>query len=255
VSGFVEGRVVTRREWAPGLVTLTVDAAVKPHVSGQFRNLALPYEQVNGPARAELPEGALVKRPYSLASPPGAPLEFLLTRVEAGQLTPCLVALREGDAVLVEDKPQGFFTLAYVPPARDLWCVATGTGLGPFLALLRDPATWERFERLVVVHGVRTAAELAHRDFLEAQRSERLVYVPVTSREDAAGALRGRVTTLYESGALEAAVGFAAGPERAHVMLCGNPEMITELSALLAARGLEKHRVRKPGHVSFEKYW
>src|SRR4051812_11946435 len=140
MNGFVEGRVAARRDWAPGLITLTVDAQIEPFTPGQFANLGLE-------SGAEL-----TRRSYSIASAPGAPLEFYLKEVPAGVLTPKLTRLEVGARVLVERKPQGFFTLAYVPPCRDLWLVATGTGLGPFIAMLRSPEVWQRFERVSVVH-------------------------------------------------------------------------------------------------------
>ncbi len=160
-----------------------------------------------------------------------------------------------GDTALVSAKPQGFFTLKYVPEAKDLWCIATGAGLGPFMALVREGRLHERFERVVLVHGVRTSQELAYEQELQALSSERLRYLPALSRAQREGALSGRVTHALEQGALERAAGFELSPERSHVLLCGNPDMITEFSAGLARRGLKKHRVREPGHVSFEKYW
>jgi len=242
-----EGRILERREWAPGLVSLRVEAAVAPFEPGQFLNIGLRLG------------GELVFRAYSLASPPGEPLEFYVTEVEGGTLTPGLCALAPGDTLLVEPHPQGFFTLRYVPDARELWLLATGTGLGPFLSMLRSEEIWRRFPRLVVAHGVREAAHLGYRNELaelSAQHQGRLTWVPVVSREPAAtGVLHGRLTTTLADGSLEARAGVSLDPERSHVMLCGNPAMIQEVTALLEARGLRKHRQRKPGHISVEKYW
>jgi len=247
MHGWLEGRLTDRREWAAGLATLRVEAAIEPFVPGQFTNLAL-----------ELP-GGIERRSYSMASPPGQPLEFLVTTVEEGRLTPALLALRPGDSVLVERKPQGFFTLGWVPEARELWLVATGTGLGPFLSILKSGAPWPRFERVILVHAARDPAHLAHRDELREladRRAGQLQLVFAVTREAApAGMLHGRVTTLLADGSLERAAGRSLDPEASHVMLCGNPAMIEEMTALLAARGLRRHRVRKPGHVTIEKYW
>lgn len=246
MSGYVPGVVAERTQWAPGLVTLRVEAAVAPHRAGQFRNLALEVG------------GERVKRAYSMASAPGAPLELLLNRVADGVLSPVLTELPVGASLWVDPTPQGFFTLDYVPRARDLWLVATGTGLAPFVALWREGELWRRFERVVVVHGVRTAAELAYRDELSAlvqARPGQLSQVSITSREDVSGLLHGRVTTALVDGSLERRAGVCLDPAYSHVLLCGNPAMIDELSTLLAARDLVKHRVRRPGHVSFEKYW
>jgi len=246
MSGWSEGRLLSRRDWAPGISTLRVEAEIEPFAPGQFVNLSV----------AGAPDDD--RRSYSIASPPGAPLEFLVTEVEGGKLTPRLLALAPGDPLLVERKPQGFFTLRWVPPARDLFLVATGTGLGPFLSILKSDEPWERFERVVLVHGARDARHLAHREELQmlARARSGFSFVGVVSRDDTApGLLRGRVTTALEDGSLERAAGVAVEPAHAHVMLCGNPKMIEDMTALLGARGLHKHRVRAPGHITFEKYW
>jgi ferredoxin--NADP+ reductase len=222
---------------------LAQSADFKP---GQFMNLGL-----------QLP-GGFVSRSYSLASAPGQPLEVLLARVGEGALTPALFELKEGDALALDPKPQGFFTFDFVPPHRELWLLATGTGLGPFLSMLRAGAAFERAERVVLVHGTRGAAELAHREelvHLEKARGDSFRYVPVLSREPEPGLLAGRLTAALTSGQLEERAETRLAPESAHVMLCGNPAMIDEVIALLSARGMKRHRQRAPGHITTEKYW
>ncbi|MES1186795.1 MAG: ferredoxin--NADP reductase [Myxococcales bacterium] len=221
-------------------------AARAPFRPGQFMNLGL-----------QLP-GGFVSRSYSLASAPGQPLEVLLARVGEGALTPALFELREGSPLVLDPKPQGFFTFDYVPPHRDLWLVATGTGLGPFLSMLRSGQAFERAERVILLHGTRSALELAHRQELEALAGERgaaFNYVPVLSRQPEAGALSGRVTQVLQSGELERRAGAQISPETAHFMLCGNPAMIDDVITLLGERGLKRHRQRTPGHITTEKYW
>jgi ferredoxin--NADP+ reductase len=246
MSGWSEGSLLSRREWAPGLSTLRVEAEVESFLPGQFVNLS-----VEGAADED-------RRSYSIASPPGDPLEFLVTEVAEGKLTPRLFGLRVGDPLLVERKPQGFFTLRWVPAARDLWMVATGTGLGPFLSILKSDEVWQRFERVVLVHGVRDARHFAHQGDLEAMKSARPAFhtVGIVSREaPASGLLAGRVTTALETGTLEHAAGVSLDPQHVHVMLCGNPKMIDDMTTLLGARGMRRHRVRNPGHITIEKYW
>ncbi len=246
MNGFSEGRVTARRDWAPGLITLTVDALIEPSVAGQFVNLGLEFQ------------GQLVRRSYSIASAPGTTPEFYVKEVPQGALTPSLIGLALGGHVWVERKPQGFFTLAFVPPARDIWFIATGTGLGPFIAMLRGTEVWQRFERIHVVHGVRHAQHLSYGDELAALLAAhpgQLSYTPLVSGDPHGSALSGRVTTAVANGTLEQRAGQLLDAERSHLMLCGNPDMILELTALLALRGLRKHRVRTPGHISAEKYW
>jgi ferredoxin/flavodoxin---NADP+ reductase len=247
MHGWSEGHVAARHDWAPGLFSLTVAAEVEPYEPGQFVNLALDCG------------GTIERRSYSIASPPGAPLEFLVAEVETGVLTPSLGALGIGQQVLVERKPQGFFTLKWVPPARHLWLVATGTGLGPFLSILRSPDVYARFERVVLVHGARDHRHLAYQSELRALETERggqLEIAWLVSRDTAGeGVLAGRVTSALSDGSLEGDVGVTLSPADSHVMLCGNPGMIEEMTSLLGARGMKKHRVRTPGHITVEKYW
>jgi ferredoxin--NADP+ reductase len=246
MTGWSTGIISGRHAWAPGLYTLTIDANPEPFVAGQFFNMGLPMGD------------QFVRRSYSAASAPGQPLEFFITRVEDGSLSPQLADLEVGGQIWVEPRARGFFTLDYVPPAAELWLIATGTGLGPFVSMLRAGALFDRFERVVLVHGARVASHLAYASELEqlaAARAGRLVRVPVVSREVVEGALRGRVTDALRDGRLEARAGTSLDPERSHVMLCGNPAMIEEMMAAFEGRGLRRHRVRKPGHVTFEKYW
>jgi ferredoxin/flavodoxin---NADP+ reductase len=242
-----EGRVLERRVWAPGLISLRVDAKIGAFDPGQFVNVGLRLDD------------ELLFRAYSLASPPGQPLEFYLTEVISGRLTPVLCDLAPGDPVLVEEHPQGFFTLRYVPDASDLWLIATGTGLGPFMSMLRSDEIWRRFPRIFLVHGVRASAQLGYRDELRElsrEHDQRLTWLPVVSREpDAEGVLHGRITSVIADGSLEVSAGTSFDAARSHIMLCGNPAMIQDVSSMLEARGLRKHRQRKPGHISTEKYW
>jgi ferredoxin--NADP+ reductase len=242
--GWSHAQIARRVDWSTGLMTLVLD--IEPSFeAGQFFNLGLSVD------------GSFERRAYSAASRPSAPLEFFVAEVAEGMFSPALFALHAGDRVWVEDKPQGFFTLRYLPPARHLWCVASGTGLGPFIALLRSESTWQRFERVVLVHGVRGPEQLAYSEELVRMAAERpLTTVPCMSRvPPAAGQLGGRVTTMLESGELERAAGLELAPSDSHVMLCGNPRMVSDMMALLERRGLVRHRQRKPGHVTTEKYW
>lgn len=227
-------------------MTLQLDAVIDAFEPGQFVNLALPTD------------GEPLRRPYSLASAPGERPEFYLNRVEDGSLTPRLFELEPGARLWIERKAQGFFTLKYVPDCRSLWLVASGTGLGPFVSMLRSGQLWPRFPRVVVVHGVRRRNELGYadelRELVRARRGQ-LDYVPSVSRDEAGPSmLQGRITKNLADGTLERRVGLTLGDD-AHLMLCGNPDMIADATELLHGRGLRKHRVRKPGHYTIEKYW
>jgi ferredoxin--NADP+ reductase len=201
----------------------------------------------------------MLGRPYSFVNSPGtSPHEFYLIVVPGGPLSPRLAALEPGDDIWLLPRANGFFSVSEVPDADVLWCLATGTGLGPFLSILRTAEPWSKFDRVVLVHAVRQATELTYRDViagLGAAHPGAFTYVPVVSRESHPDALPGRIPALIADGRLEASVGIAITPENSHAMLCGNPAMVEDTQAVLAARGMRKHRRREPGQITVETYW
>lgn len=246
MSNWLEGKIVERREWSPGLFSLRFEAAFGPFKAGQFIRVALDIE------------GERVGRPYSLVNAPQEPLlEIFFNVVSGGPLSPRLAELRAGDSLWLTDKPNGFLILDEIPAAPQLWLLATGTGLGPFLSILRTPDPWQRFEHVVLGHSVQRAADLAYREQIEtmcAAHPDKLKYVPIVTRESAANTLSQRIPTLIESGQLEAHTGLSLAADTAHVMLCGNSTMITDVTETLAKRGMQRHRRREPGHITTEKY-
>lgn len=205
-----------------------------------------------------------VFKPLSIASAPADPwIEFFCTLIPGGEFSARLAALRVGDVVEVERASYGFLTVDSLAPGTDLWLLASGTGLAPFLSMLRDQAIWQAFDRLFVVHSVRQAAELAYADELERFAEEppvdparaRLRYLPIVTREPAATSLAARVPALIVSGRLAEAAGMTLDPSRSRVMVCGNPGMTRDLRALLGDRGFRTSRRSAPGQVAFEKYW
>lgn len=189
-------------------------------------------------------DGRLVARAYSIVSTADRDcLEFLSIHVPDGPLTSKLVHIRPGDTVWVNDKTTGTLTLNHVLPGRVLYLLATGTGLAPFVSLIRDPRLYDRFEHVVLVHSVRTVAELAYRDEIEAMGRPQLHYVPTVTREPFATPERG--SDLFRSGALSARLGLPApDPQQDRVMVCGNPAMTREMTRTLKDAGwtLTNHR-------------
>jgi ferredoxin--NADP+ reductase len=244
---WVEGRVVEQRRWADRLYSIRVEAAIEPFQAGQFSRLAL---EIGGEA---------VARPYSFVNAPNeALLEFHYVHLDAGPLTSGLVALAPGDPILVAPRAAGYLTLSEVSEADHLWMLATGTGVGPFLSILKTDDPWRRFERVVLVHAVRTAAELSYQDTLRslgAVRGDQFVYLPFVSREETDFAIRGRIPDAIRQGRLEGAAGIAIEAARSQVMLCGNPDMVAETMAVLEARGLRRHKRKDPGQIHVESYW
>lgn len=247
MSAWLNGKVVGQQHWNDKLHTLFIDAPVAPYQAGQFVKIGLEID------------GEIVGRPYSLVNPPARPpLELYYIHVPQGALTSCLVRLAPGDDILVSPHANGFMVLDEIPQARHLWLMATGTGVGPFLAMLDDGKVWERFERVVLVYAVRTLDELCYRERI-ARVSEthagRFVFIPFISRESHDFALPGRIPQAIGSGLLESRAGIAITPEGSQCVLCGNPAMVEEVMQCLIARGLKKHRRRDPGHITTETYW
>ena len=242
MAKWLEGRVIENKHWTDALFSLRVEAPRLAFDAGQFVRIALDEK---------------VARPFSFVNPPDDPvLEFYGIVVPEGPLSPRLAELRAGDRLLVATNPAGFLVLREVPDAKTLWLVSTGTGIAPFLSILRSAEPWQRFRNVVLVHAVRHARELVYQDTIRKISQEHpLRTVTFVSRETAPGSLAGRIPAAIADGRLESAAGVALDAAGSHVMLCGNPAMLKDATAALAARGLRKHRRRAPGHITVESFW
>jgi ferredoxin--NADP+ reductase len=135
--------------------------------------------------------------------------------------------------------------------------IATGTGIGPFLSILKSEAAWEKFEKIILVYSVSYAEELAYQDTIEqivGTHGEQFCYLPIVTREKLNGSLGKRVPQVMRDGSLEQQAGIDINAENSHVMMCGSSDMITDVSAELVSREMKKHRRRDPGHFTTEKY-
>ena len=251
-GAFYVERVTHVHHWTDELFTLraTRDPALR-FASGQFVMLGL------------VADGKPLVRAYSVVSPYYADeLEFFSIKVQDGPLTSRLQHVKVGDEVLVGKKPTGTLVLDGLRPGKTLYLLGTGTGLAPFLSLVRDPETYERYDKVVVTHTVRRAIDLAYRHFLEeglpgdADLGElvapKLIYYPSVTRD--AFVHQGRITDLIASGQLFADIGL---PEfdrtRDRVMLCGGPSVLADLKALLLERGYEEGSIASPGDFVLER--
>ena len=241
MTKWVEGRVIENRHWTEQLFSLRVEAPRLEFEAGQFVRIALDER---------------VARPFSFVNPPADPvLEFYGIVVPQGPLSPLLNRLGNGDRLLIASNPAGFLVLSEVPDAEVLWLVSTGTGIAPFLSLLRTDTLWRRFSKVVLVHAVRRRRELVYQEMIHGIcKDQSLRYVTFVSREAAAGSLAGRIPAAIRDGRLEQAAGLPLD-SRSHAMLCGNPAMLKDAAAALAERGLRKHRRRAPGHITVESFW
>jgi len=209
-------------------------------------------------------DGRPLMRAYSIASANYEEhLEFFSIKVPNGPLTSRLQHLQPGDPLIVSRKPTGTLVLNDLKPGKHLYLLGTGTGLAPFLSLARDPETYERFEKIVIAHGVRNVNDLAYQDYLENELPkheylgelvrEKLIYYPTVTREPFPN--RGRITDAIVDGVMSQAIGLPPlDPATDRVMLCGSPSMLADTCALLDGRGFQvSPRTREPGDYVIER--
>ncbi len=246
-SQMIDGRVLSNTALTHRLYSLRIEVQLLPFEAGQFVRLELTNNNEK------------VAKPYSLVNAPDDPVaEVFFNTVPDGLLSNTLAKLQAGDLVAVSQPAAGFFTLNDTPAARDLWLIATGTGLGPYLSILRTAQLWEHYEHVVLVHGAPLREELVYRNLIDAVQSEHadsFQYIPCVSREDNPEGFRGRVTDVLDNGKLEQRTGLEINESDSAVMLCGNHNMITDMQTLLAQRGMRKHLRHKPGQIIIEQYF
>ncbi|MEH6357349.1 MAG: ferredoxin--NADP reductase [Pseudomonadales bacterium] len=245
-----KGKVVENQHWNGRLCSLRIDVALPEFEAGQFIKVGLP--DLDGDLEH------IQARPYSFVNAPHeSGLEIYFNRVPGGCLSNRLFALEEGDEVAVGNRPTGFMTLSELPKGRSLWLLCTGTALGPFLSMLKTQQPWQTFEKIILVHGVRSADELTYGSLIEKLQQlhpQQLLKLNSVTREPMAGALRKRIPTAITDGELEEIAGLALDAEDSRVMVCGNPTMVAGALEALGAKGLHKHLRREPGQVLQEIY-
>ncbi len=248
--------IIARRDVHEGLCFIHVapDASpFPPFAPGQFVSVGHNIVEAGVPA--------LVKRSYSIGSPATERhyVELFTVHVDDGEFTSWLFAQREGARIWLSPKASGGFTLDGFTPGKDLVLVATGTGVAPFVSMYRTFHENPPWRRIVIMNGVRLARDLGYREELEeaARTDTKLLYLPSTTREHGPSweGLRGRVGEFLDPPRYQSLVGAPLSPDECHVYLCGNPEMIESLEAVLTQRGFRKHTRHHPGTLHLEKYW
>lgn len=260
---------VTRRdEINHGLLVLRVspDFALPQFEAGQYVVLALPGSQARAdyadPEEPAADPDKLIKRAYSIASSSleGEYLEFYVALVHSGALTPRLFALREGDRVWLGKKIVGMFTLEDVAPGHDVLFVATGTGLAPYLSMLRSGYRFEGQHQTVVIHGAKVSWDLGYSRELSAlaARWPGFHYLPIIDEIERDPEWPGKVGFVYEyidDGTVARILGHGLDPDKTSVFLCGNPLMIEGMEKMLLDEGFKIHSRREPGNVFVERFW
>ncbi len=252
MSAFNEERVLTVHHWTDRLFSFTTTRDPSLRFSnGHFTMIGL---RVNDKP---------LLRAYSIVSANYEEhLEFLSIKVEDGPLTSRLQHIKVGDSIVVGRKPTGTLLIDYLLPGKRLYMFSSGTGLAPFLSVIRDPETYEKFEEVILVHCVREVAELAYHDYLTQTLSqhellgemvsEQLKYYPTVTRE--AYKNTGRITTLIENGKLFSDLGVPAlNREQDRIMICGSPGMLRDLKTMLEERSFNEGNTSKPGDFVIER--
>ena len=253
MSAFNEERVLSVHHWTDRLFSFTTTRDPSLRFSnGHFTMIGLRKE-----------DGKPLLRAYSIASANYEEhLEFLSIKVPDGPLTSRLQHIKVGDPIIVGRKPTGTLLIDYLLPAKRLYLLSTGTGVAPFLSVIRDPATYERFEQVVLVHGTREVNELAYHDYIEEHLPKheflgeilagKLLYYPTVTRE--AFRNTGRLTNLLESGKIAADLGVPPlNREEDRVMICGSPEMLRDLKQMMEVRGFKEGNTTTPGDFVIER--
>lgn len=272
--------VLSKTTWTPNLFSFTVSRPDSfKFTAGQFVRLGVNpsqlkyYKQLSVVADTDDDDEELdetldedIFRAYSIVSSPfDEVLEFFSIVIPDGAFTSQLQHLEVGDELLLNTMPFGFLTLARYqkPLPKDLWLLATGTGLAPFLSMLQDLKTWEDYEHIVLAYSARSTEELAYIDKIESLQEDfgslvdnpaKLIFIPIVTREPVEGALTERLPKLLLDGTLQERAGIALDVDSTHVMLCGNPDMVEDTKETLKSLGLVMNR-RGEGNIAVENYW
>ena len=278
--------VLSKTTWTPNLFSFTVSRPDSfKFTAGQFVRLGVNpsqlnyYKQLSAVADYDEDEddedededlhetlNEDIFRAYSIVSSPfDEVLEFFSIVIPDGAFTSQLQHLEVGDELLLNTMPFGFLTLARYqkPLPKDLWLLATGTGLAPFLSMLQDLKTWEDYEHIVLAYSARSTEELAYIDKIESLQEDfgslvdnpaKLIFIPIVTREAVEVALTERLPKLLLDGTLQERAGIALDVDSTHVMLCGNPEMVEDTKEMLKSLGLVMNR-RGEGNIAVENYW
>jgi len=253
MSAFLEETVLSVHHWTDRLFSFTTTRDPTLRFSnGHFTMIGLRLET-----------GKPLLRAYSIVSANYEDhLEFLSIKVQDGPLTSRLQHIKVGDKIVVGKKPTGTLLIDYLLPGKRLYMLSTGTGLAPFMSIIRDPETYERYEKVVLIHGTRLVSELAYHDyithelpdheFLGEMVTEKLLYYPTVTREPFKH--QGRLTTLLESGKVQVDLGLPKlDPAHDRVMICGSPEMLRDLKSMLEKHGFMEGNTTKQADFVIER--
>ncbi|OZG71052.1 ferredoxin--NADP(+) reductase [Hahella sp. CCB-MM4] len=253
MSGFRKEVVTDVHHWNESLFSFKTsrDPSFR-FKNGHFIMIGLPQE-----------DGRPLMRAYSIASANyEEELEFFSIKVPDGPLTSKLQKIKPGDEIIMSRKPTGTLVLDHLLPGRHLYLISTGTGLAPFMSIIKDPETYEQYDKVILTHGVRQVSELAYQQLISEELpnneffgefiQDKLIYYPTVTREPYVN--RGRITDLMTSGKLFSDIGLPnMDPEVDRFMVCGSPSMLKDTCAILDERGFKEARHGDLGHYVIER--
>jgi ferredoxin--NADP+ reductase len=253
MSAFLEETVLSVHHWTDKLFSFTTTRDTSLRFSnGHFTMIGLMQDN-----------GKPLLRAYSIVSANYEEhLEFLSIKVQDGPLTSRLQHIKVGDKIVIGKKPTGTLLIDYLLPGKNLYLLGSGTGIAPFLSVVRDPETYEHYEKVILVHGVREVSELAYHDYLTQELpqheflgelvSKQMLYYPTVTRETFKN--QGRITTLMETNKLPADLGLPdLDPTRDRIMICGSPGLNKDMRAILEAKGFKEGSTTTPGDYVVER--
>jgi ferredoxin/flavodoxin---NADP+ reductase len=262
--------LTARRDIAPGLAVFRIEPVnweIKEFQAGQFAVIGLPGSAArcegSDPEEVPSPTDKIIRRAYSIASSSLERhyLEFYVVLVESGALTPRLFALQPGDKMWLGKKITGAFTLDQVPEGHNLVLIATGTGLAPYISMLRSQLLHTRQSKVGVLHGARHSWDLGYQNELAMVERDHsnFVYLPSITRPSGERTPwpghTGYIQDIWKNRPFASRWGFDPTPEHTHVLLCGNPAMIDTMIELLGQEGFREHTKNSPGQIHLERYW
>jgi ferredoxin--NADP+ reductase len=252
MSAFLEETVLSVHHWTDKLFSFTTTRDTSLRFSnGHFTMIGLRVD------------GKPLLRAYSIVSANYEEhLEFLSIKVQDGPLTSRLQHIKVGDKIVVGKKPTGTLLVDYLLPGKNLYLLGSGTGIAPFLSVMRDPETYDRFEKVILVHGVREVSELAYHDYISTELpqheflgelvAQQLLYYPTVTRE--AYKNQGRITTLMDTNKLPQDLGLPdLDPANDRIMICGSPGLNKDMRAILDAKGFKEGSTTTPGDYVVER--
>ena len=244
---WIQGEVVSVKHWTDSLYSIRISAPEVKFIAGQYTKISLNIDNQE------------IARPYSFVNSPNEELlEFYSVSVPNGPLSTALQKLDNGAQINVGPTGNGFLILEEIPSVDNIWMLATGTAIGPYLSILKTDESWSKFKKVILVHAVRYSKELTYQETIKEisdKYGDRFIYITYVSRENTEQSIKGRIPNSIAKNELQNKAGVEMNPKETHVMLCGNPDMVKDTTLALKKIGLKKHRRNSPGHITTENYW